>query len=76
MQNKGFEAELTLDKTPNDKVSEKKPLKSDQVLKRRVDINVLKARAQAIQNKESTKSTIILVFIIIVLGIIGFYFST
>ena len=68
MENKGFEAELSLEKTQSDlsEVAEK-PLK--------VDINVLKARAQEAQNKENRKNISIFVCFILILGAIGVYLS-
>ena len=40
-----------------------KPLKQETIQKKkRVDINVLKARAQSIQNKENLKNSIIIIF--------------
>ena len=53
-----------------------KPLKQETIQKKkRVDINVLKARAQSIQNKENLKNSIIIIFFIMVLAIAGVYFS-
>ena len=68
MENKGFEAELSLEKTQSDlsEVAEK-PLK--------VDINVLKARAQEAQNKENRKNISIFVCFLLILGAIGVYLS-
>tara|TARA_A100001388_G_C28407874_1_gene329089 strand:- start:291 stop:500 length:210 start_codon:yes stop_codon:yes gene_type:complete len=68
MENKGFEAELSLEKTQSNlsDVAEK-PLK--------VDINVLKARAQEAQNKENRKNISIFVCFILILGAIGVYLS-
>ena len=68
MENKGFEAELSLEKTQSNlsDVAEK-PLK--------VDINVLKARAQEAQNKENSKNISIFVCFILILGAIGVYLS-
>ena len=68
MENKGFEAELSLEKTQSNlsDVAEK-PLK--------VDINVLKARAQEAQDKENRKNISIFVCFILILGAIGVYLS-
>ena len=46
MIEKGFESEITLDETPHFGVAEEKPLKSIKKQSKKVDINVLKARAQ------------------------------
>jgi len=42
---------------------------------KKVDINVLKARAKEIQDKENLKNSIIIIFFLLVLGIAGIYFS-
>ena len=52
-----------------------KPLKQEETSPKRVDINVLKARAQSIQNKENIKNSIIVVFFLTLLGAVGIYFS-
>ena len=76
MINKGLDAEITLGETPNFEVAEEKPLnKTNQDRPKKVDINVLKARAKAIQDKENLKNTIVIIFFLIVLGITGIYFS-
>tara|TARA_Y100000022_G_scaffold191517_1_gene192730 strand:+ start:242 stop:472 length:231 start_codon:yes stop_codon:yes gene_type:complete len=75
MDQKGFEATVTLDETPNFKDTADKPLKSKEIQKRKVDINVLKARAQDAQNKENRKNILIFVFFLISLGAIGIYLS-
>ena len=41
----------------------------------KVDINVLKARAKAIQDKENFKNTIIIISFLLIIGAIGIYFS-
>ena len=75
MSNKGFEAEVGLQETPNLGATADKPLKQEEIQNRKVDINVLKARAKAIQDKENIKNTIIIIFFLIVLGLIGVYLS-
>jgi len=75
MSNKGFEAEVDLQETPNLGATADKPLKQEEIQNRKVDINVLKARAKAIQDKENIKNTIIIIFFLIVLGLIGVYLS-
>ena len=52
-----------------------KPLLSDKIRSKKVDINILKARAKAIQDKENLKNTIVVVFFLLVLGAAGVYFS-
>ena len=76
MNNKGFEAEVDLLETPILKETAEKPLKTQNNFNKRVDINVLKARAKAIQDKENTKNTIIIIFFLITLGATGIFFST
>ena len=53
MNEKGFDAEITLNETPNFEVAEEKPLKMSKKQSKKVDINVLKARAKSIQDKEN-----------------------
>ena len=74
MIKKGFEADY-YEETPNLKEIADKPLKTDSNQIKRVDINILKARAKAIQDKENIKNMIILIFFVIALGVTGLYFS-
>ena len=76
MSEKGFESEMTLDKTPHFGVAEEKPLKISKKQSKKVDINVLKARAQEIENKESRKNISIFIFFLLMLGVFGIYLST
>ena len=76
MNNEGFEAEVNLQETPTLKQTAEKPLKAHKNLSKRVDINVLKARAKAIQDKENTRNTIVIIFFLITLGATGIFFST
>ncbi len=76
MSEKGFESEITLNKTPQFGVTEEKPLKIQKKQSKKVDINVLKARAQEIENKESRKNISIFIFFLFMLGIFGIYLST
>ena len=75
MTEKSFETENPLNKTPNLRGAVDKSIKLDEPQSGRVDINVLKARAQAIQDKESIKNTIIIIFLLIALGLMGVFFS-
>ena len=52
-----------------------KPLNQETIQPIKVDINVLKARAKAIQDKENIKYTIVIVLFLIAIGTIGIYFS-
>ena len=75
MVKKGLEAKVYLEETPNLQNIADKPLKFDKSQNRRVDINVLKARAKAVQDKENTKNTIIIILFLITLGVTGIFFS-
>ena len=52
-----------------------KPIEQDNNKTQKVDINVLKARAKAIQDKESFKSTTVIILILVALGAAGIFFS-
>ncbi len=75
MNNKGFEAEINLDETPNYEVSAEEPLRSKKDYTKKVDINILKARAQNLKDKENRKNIFILFFFLLLLGIFGIYLS-
>ena len=75
MNNKGFSDTSTIVETPNDAGIVEKPLKSKEHQTKKVDINVLKARAQEIQNKENRKNIFIFFFLLVVVGIVGIYLS-
>ena len=49
-----------MDVTPQIIDEADKPLKKEKIQKKRVDINVLRARAQSIQEKENLKNSIII----------------
>ena len=76
MNNKGFEANVNLQDPQRINETAEKPLKAQNNLSRRVDINVLKARAKAVEDKENTKNTIVIIFFLITLGATGIFFST
>ena len=76
MIEKGFEADISLDETPEEvKDNADKPLKYRKN-QNKVDINVLKARAQQLQDKENKKNVIIFIFFLVLLGTVGIYLST
>jgi hypothetical protein len=75
MTEKGFEAEINYEETPNYIISEEKPLNSSKNLSKKVDINVLKARAQQVQNKENRKNIITLTLFLIIIGTLGIFLS-
>ena len=52
-----------------------KPIEQDNNKTQKVDINVLKARAKAIQDKENFKNTTVIVLILTVLGAAGIFFT-
>ena len=76
MDQKGFESEISYDQTPSYSVTEEKPLNQGNNQTKKVDINVLKARAQNAENKESRKNILIFIFFLIMLGVFGIYLST
>ena len=53
-----------------------KPLNQENIQPKKVDINVLKARAKELQDKENFRNTIFLVLALIILASAGVYFST
>ena len=52
-----------------------KPLNQENIQPQKVDINILKARAKAIQDKENFKNTMAIVLILTALGAAGIFFS-
>ena len=74
MFEKGFEADVSFNETPNVKGKADKPLK-DKENQIKVDINVLKARAQQLQDKENKKNIITFIFFLVLLGTVGIYLS-
>ena len=50
-------------------------LEQEEIQNRKVDINVLKARAKAIQDKENLKNLFVIIFFLLILGTAGIYFS-
>ena len=52
-----------------------KPLNTPEIENKKVDINVLKARAKAIKDKESLKNKITILCFLLIIGIVGLYFS-
>ena len=74
MIEKGFEADISFNETPKVKDKADKPLKyrENQI---KVDINVLKARAQQSQDKENKKNILTFIFFLTLLGTVGIYLS-
>ena len=52
-----------------------KPLNQENIQSQKVDINILKARAQAIQDKENIKNSILILVILTILAAAGIFFS-
>jgi hypothetical protein len=52
-----------------------KPLNQENIQPQKVDINVLKARAQAIQDKENIKNSILVLVVVTILAAAGIFFS-
>ena len=75
MTTKGFADNNTNIETPNDVGLSEKPLKSNSIQPRRVDINVLKSKLQETESKEFKKNIYILLSLILGLGILGVYLS-
>ena len=76
MDNKGFTDNKINIETPRDIKVAEKPLKSRNYHHRKVDINVLKARAHEIQNKENKKNILIFIFSLLVLVTLAVYLSS
>ena len=53
-----------------------KPLNQENIQPQKVDINVLKARAKKLQEKENFRNAIFVVLALIILASAGIYFST
>ena len=75
MIDKGLETNVVFEETPNLKMSDNKSLKLEENHIKKVDINVLKARAADIQQKESRKNISIFIFTLITFCLIGLYLS-
>ena len=64
-----------MNETPKSIDDSDKPLKFEENNNQKVDINVLKARAKAIQDKENLRSLFLIIFFLSILGTVGIYFS-
>ena len=76
MELKGLTDNQTNIETPNDINTTEKPLKSNPIAFKRVDINVLKSKLQDNQNKEFRKNLTVFIFFLVALGSLGIYLST
>jgi hypothetical protein len=65
----------TFDENPKIISQTDKPIEQDNNKTQKVDINVLKARAKTIQDKESFKNTTVIILILAALGAAGIFFS-
>ena len=75
MNTKGFAESNTNIETPNDIGVTEKPLKSEKIIPKRVDINVLKSKLQETESKELKKNVYILSTLVLGLGVLGIYLS-
>ena len=75
MTSKGFTENANNIQTPNDISVSEKPLNTNKIRSRRVDINVLKSKLEAQQGKEFRKNLFIFSFCILLLGSIGIMLS-
>ncbi len=76
MEIKGFKEKITTNKTLYVEDDFKKPLENEANQQRKVDINILKARAQEIQNKENRKNISIFIFSLLVVVALAVYLSS
>ena len=65
----------TFDENPKIISQTDKPIEQDNNKTQKVDINILKARAKAIQDKENLKNTTVIILILTALGAAGIFFS-
>ena len=65
----------TINENPKIASQTDKPFEKYTNKSQKVDINVLKARAKAIQDKENLKNTTVIILILTVLVVAGFFFS-
>tara|TARA_B100001121_G_scaffold51057_1_gene44462 strand:+ start:566 stop:802 length:237 start_codon:yes stop_codon:yes gene_type:complete len=77
MLKKGLEAEASvyIEETPKLIKTADKPLKHQDKPSKKVDINILKARAQKIQDKENKKNISIFLFFLVIFSAVGIYLS-
>ncbi len=75
MTSKGFTENANNIETPSDINISEKPLNSEKIRSRRVDINILKSKLEAEQGKELRKNIFIFSFCVLLLGSIGIFLS-
>ena len=75
MTTKGFADNETSMETPNVISGAEKPLKSEALRTKRVDINILKSKLQETESKEFKKNISIFSFLVLALASLGIYLS-
>jgi len=75
MFEKILKTEPVLDQSSKIIIGSNKSVKGNSNQSQKVDINVLKARIQSKQNIENKKNIIIFVTTLLILGVLGVYFS-
>jgi len=75
MFEKNLKTEPVLDQGSKIIIGSNKSIKGNSNQSQKVDINVLKARIQSKQNTENKKNIIIFVTTLLILGVLGVYFS-
>ena len=75
MENKGFEVEQTMLKTPDTSDVSEKPLKFEDDKPPRVDINVLKSKLLKSEEKQFRKNMATFLSFVVGLGALGIYLS-
>ncbi len=75
MFEKNLKTEPVLDQGSKIIIGSNKSIKGNNNQSQKVDINVLKARIQSKQNTENKKNIIIFVTTLLILGVLGVYFS-
>ena len=75
MTSKGFTENTDNIETPKDMSLTEKPLNPNKISSGRVDINVLKSKLEAEQDKEFRKNLFIFAFCVLLLGSVGIFLS-
>ena len=75
MSGRGLKTDAAFQETSNFRVTSDKPLKFEENQIKKVDINVLKARAQTIEKRENRKNISIMALLLIIVAIVGIYLS-
>ena len=75
MTSKGYTGNTDNTETPKDISVTEKPLNPNKISSGRVDINVLKSKLEAEQDKEFRKNLFIFAFCVLLLGSVGIFLS-